>query len=89
MVRSRRRWVPAPLRPVVPNGYERQFVYEYGAVSMSRKDPRENGEFLPQVRQTHPADLIVMAPDGARSHKAQDLTVPAHVRLLALPADAP
>ncbi len=47
------------------------------------------GEFLSQVRQTHPADLLVIALDGARSHKAQDLTVPAHIRVPALPADAP
>ncbi len=33
MVRPRRCWAPAPLRPVIDNGYERQFVYVYGAVS--------------------------------------------------------
>jgi hypothetical protein len=33
MVRARRCWAPAPLRPVIDNGYERQFVYVYGAVS--------------------------------------------------------
>jgi hypothetical protein len=33
MVRPRRCWAPAPLRPVISNGYERQFVYVYGAVS--------------------------------------------------------
>ena len=33
MVRIRRCWAPSPLRPVVENGYEREFVYVYGAVS--------------------------------------------------------
>ena len=33
MVRIRRCWAPAPACPVVPNGYERQFVYVHGAVS--------------------------------------------------------
>jgi hypothetical protein len=33
MVRIRRCWSPAPLRPSVSNGYERQFVYVYAAVS--------------------------------------------------------
>ena len=33
MVRIRRCWSPAPQRPVVDNGYERQFQYVYGAVS--------------------------------------------------------
>ena len=41
MVRIRRCWSPAPARPTVPNGYEREFVYVYGAVS-----PLE-GEILP------------------------------------------
>jgi len=33
MVRPKRCWAPAPLRPVMSNGYEREFVYVYGAVS--------------------------------------------------------
>jgi len=33
MVRIRRCWAPALMRPVVDNGYERQFTYVYGAVS--------------------------------------------------------
>jgi hypothetical protein len=33
MVRIRRCWAQKPMRPTVCNGYERQFVYVYGAVS--------------------------------------------------------
>jgi len=33
MVRIRRCWAPSPKRPTVCNGYEREFVYVYGAVS--------------------------------------------------------
>ena len=33
MVRIRRCWAPSPERPVVSNGYEREFVYVYGVVS--------------------------------------------------------
>jgi hypothetical protein len=33
MVRIRRCWSPSPLRPVVDNGYQRQFIYVYGAGS--------------------------------------------------------
>ena len=33
MVRIRSCWAPAPQRPVVDNGYEREFQYVYGAVS--------------------------------------------------------
>ena len=99
MVRPRRCWAPAPLRPVISNGYERQFVYVYGAVSplqgqldwrlCREMNTARMGEFLAQVSQAHPADLIVMVLDGASSHKAKDLVIPENIRLLALPPYAP
>lgn len=33
MAKARRCWAPAPCRPVMPNGYQRQFTYVYEAVS--------------------------------------------------------
>lgn len=99
MTRPKRCWAPAPLRPTMRNGYEREFVYVYGAVS-----PREGeldwrlcremntarmGEFLDQVSQAHPAEFLVMVVDGASSHKAKDLVVPENIRLLPLPPYAP
>jgi hypothetical protein len=99
MVRPKRCWAPAPLRPVVGNGYEREFVYVYGAVSpvegeLDWRLGREMNtmcmaEFLAQVSQAHPADLIVMVLDGASSHKAKDLAVPDNIRLLSLPPYSP
>ena len=99
MVRPKRCWAPAPLRPVISNGYERQFVYVYGAVSplegeLDWKLCREMntvrmGEFLSQVSQAHSTELIVMVLDGASSHKAKDLVIPENMRLLALPPYAP
>ena len=98
-VRPKRCWAPAPLRPVLGNGYEREFVYVYGAVSplegeldwrLGREmNTARMAEFLAQVSQAHPAELIVMVLDGASSHKAKDLTVPDNIRLLALPPYAP
>jgi hypothetical protein len=99
MVRPRRCWAPGPLRPVISNGYERQFVYVYGAVSplqgqldwrlCREMNTTRMGEFLIQVSQAHPTDLIVMVLDGASSHKAKDLAIPENIRLLALPPYAP
>jgi len=81
------------------NGYERQFVYVYGAVSplqgeldwriCGEMNTVRMGEFLQQVSQAHPAELIVMVVDGASSHKSKDLAIPANIRLLALPPYAP
>ena len=99
MVRPRRCWAPAPLRPVINNGYERQFIYVYGAVSplegqldwrlCREMNTVRMGKFLTQVSQAHPTDLIVMVLDGASSHKAKDLVIPENIRLLALPPYAP
>ena len=36
MARIRRCWAPAPLRPVVCNGYEREFTYVYGSVRWTK-----------------------------------------------------
>lgn len=99
MARPRRCWAPLPWRPVMLNGYERQFVYVYGAVSPLQGDldwmlcgemnTVRMGEFLGQVSCTHPDEFIVMIVDGASSHRAQDLGVPENIRLLPLPAYAP
>ena len=99
MVRPKRCGAPRPLRPVLRNGYEREVVYVYGAVSplegeLDWRRCREMntvrmGEFLLQVSQAHPREFIVMVVDGASSHKAKDLVIPDNIRLLPLPPYAP
>ena len=99
MVRIRRCWSPAPMRPVVDNGYERQFVYVYGAVSpiqgeldwmiVSEMNTERMNEFLRQVSRAHPRDFIVMVVDGASSHRSRDLAVPDNMRLHRLPGYSP
>lgn len=99
MVRIRRCWAPTPQRPVVANGYEREFVYVYGAVSplegeldwmICRKMNTERmGEYLAQVTAAHREEFIVMVVDGASSHVAKDLVVPENIRLLRLPSYSP
>lgn len=98
-VRPKRCWAPRPLRPVLRNGYEREFVDGSGAVS-----PREGeldwrlcremntgrmGAFLIQVRQAHPRECIVRVVDGASSHTAKALVIPDNIRLLPLLPYAP
>lgn len=99
MVRPRRSWAPAPMRPVIANGYEREFVYVYGAVSPLQGELdwmlcREMNnvrmsEFLAQVSRAHPDDLIAMVVDGASSHKSKELIVPENIQLLRLPSYSP
>ena len=56
------------MRPVVSNGYEREFVYAYGAVSplegeldwqlYREMNTVRRGEFLTRVSRVHPAGPI-------------------------------
>ncbi len=99
MARIRRCWAPAPLRPLVRNGYERQFTYVYGGVSpmegqldwtlSAQMNTVQMNAFLAQVSQAHPHEFIVMVVDGASSHKSKDLVVPENIRLISLPAYSP
>ena len=99
MAKPRRWWAPKPCRPVMLNGYEREFVYAYGAVSPREGDldwkicPQMNtqrmNEFLEQLDRKHPGDFIVMIVDGASSHRGKDLIIPENIRLLPLPAYSP
>jgi hypothetical protein len=99
MVRIRRCWAPAPQRPTVDNGYEREYTYVYGAVSplegqldwmiCQQMNTERMSEFLAQVSLAHPHDFIVMVVDGASSHVAKDLVIPENIRLHRLPPYSP
>ncbi len=99
MVRIRRCWAPLPLRPKVDNGYERQFVYVYGAVSplqgeldwkiCQKMNTEEMNAFLAQVSQAHAEEFIFMVVDGASSHRSQDLVIPENIHLHRLPGYSP
>jgi len=99
MVRIRRCWSPSPLRPKVDNGYERQFVYVYGAVSplegqldwmiCKEMNTERMSEFLRQVSQSHENEYIVTVLDGASSHKSKELAIPENMCFHRLPAHSP
>jgi transposase len=81
------------------NGYEREFVYAYGAVSPREGDfdwrlntemnAHRMSEFLAQIAARYPDDFILMVVDGASSHRAKDLNIPENIRLVPLPAYSP
>lgn len=99
MSRPRRCWSPPGARPVMENGYEREFTYVYGAVSplegemeyriCEKMNTEEMGAFLRQVGARHPDDHILMVVDGASSHKAKALSIPDNISLILLPAYSP
>ena len=81
------------------NGYEREFVYVYGAVSPRESHfdwkicPQMNtermSEFLDQIARRYPEDFIIMIVDGASSHRGKDLVIPNNMKLFPLPAYSP
>ena len=99
MARAKRCWAPGLQRPVMANGCERQFTYVCGAVSplegdfdsmlCEKMNTEQMGIFLRQVRARYPGEFILMVLDGASSHRAKDLPVPADMHLEPLPAYAP
>lgn len=99
MVRIRRCWSPAPQCHIVPNGYERQFVYVYGAISpiegemdwmiCREMNTERMSVFLHQISQAYPEDFMVMVVDGASSHKSKGLWCPYNIRLVRLPPYSP
>ena len=99
MAKPRRCWAPKPCRPVMLNGYEREFVYVYGAVSPQDGDfdwkvcPEMNSErmseFLQQIGKQYSREFIIMVVDGASSHRSKGLVIPENIRLLPLPAYSP
>lgn len=99
LVKIRRGWAPAPLRPRVDNGYERQFTYGYGAVSpmegeldwmlADKMNTERMGEFLAQVSAAPAAEYLVRIVDGASSHVAKALVVPENIVLYRLPPYSP
>lgn len=99
MVKIRRCWAPARLRPMVDNGYEREFTCGYGAVSpveggldwmiCDKMNTERMGEFLAQVSVAHPEEFMLLIVDGASSHVAKALVVPKNILLHRLPAYSP
>jgi hypothetical protein len=92
-------WAPLPLRPVVGSQLVREYVYAYVAVCPTDRqmssmilpwvDARLMSIFLAQTAAQFPNDFCVMFLDGAGWHTAHELTVPANMRLLALPPYSP
>ena len=99
MSRPRRCWAPPGTRPMMMNGYEREFTYVYGVVSplegtmdyrvCNKMNTEEMGTFLKQVSEQYPDEYLLMVVDGASSHRAKALEVPANVALIGLPGYSP
>jgi transposase len=96
---ARRCWTPAGGRSEVSGQRGRE--YEYACAAVSPQDgaldtlvlPAVNTEamsiFWTEVSQRHANELLMVGRDGAGGHWAKRLPVPAHMRLVFLPAWSP
>ena len=92
-------WAPKGVRPKITAAVEREFRYEYGAISpfegeidwmsADSMNTENMSRFLAKVSVAHPNDLILMVVDGASSHRAKDLTVPSNIILQGMPPYSP
>lgn len=97
--RAKRCWAPPGVRPHVPAQVVREYTYVYAAVApalgqmISLILPEASTEmmnlFLEQVSQTFSKYFIVMQVDGAGWHRANDLVIPANIRLISQPTYSP
>ena len=93
--RCRYCWAKRPLRPMVKAMLTHQYVYAYGAVSItdgcfdSLVLPHVNGQcmalFLNEIARRYPQENILMVVDGAGWHRNQAMVVPANLKLHFLP----
>jgi transposase len=92
-------WAPAPLRPVVAQGVVREYTYAYVALAPEEGDldwmvaptmsTIDMGAFLRHVAERHRDRFVVLVVDGAPSHRATHLHVPANMALVRLPPYSP
>ncbi|MFO1352145.1 MAG: IS630 family transposase [Gammaproteobacteria bacterium] len=95
----RRCWAPPGCRPVVKRQAVREYTYAYGAAcprtgsfdALILPDIRTAclERFLVELSRRHADTHILLWADGAGSHKAQALTVPANLTLKHLPPYSP
>jgi DDE superfamily endonuclease len=92
-------WAPPHIRPVVDCQIVREYTYAYGGVCPhdgvldSLILPTMHSKcfelFAAEITKRHPDELIIMVCDGAGSHTANDLSLPANIRILTLPPYSP
>ena len=92
-------WAPAGMRPCTPHHIVREAVYAFAAIApkqgqmtsliLPSADTDMMTLFLEHVSKEFADALIVMQVDGAGWHHAQELQLPANIRLIFQPPYSP
>ena len=92
-------WAPAPCRPAASAALVREYRHVFGSVCpktghldyMSADNMKTDNmsAFLRRASRARPNHFAAMAVDGASSHKAKSLKMPANASLIVLPPCSP
>ena len=92
-------WAPYPIRPIVPQGVVREYMYAYTAASpldghidftiQPFLDSENVNHFLKYLSAQHSNEEIVLVWDGARAHTGAEVIVPENIYPVLLPPRSP
>jgi transposase len=92
-------WAPYPIRPIIPQGVVREYVYAYTAASpldgridftiQPFLDSDNVNQFLKYLSAWHSNEEVILVWDGARAHTADEVKVPSNIHPILLPPRSP
>lgn len=92
-------WAPYPMRPVVPKGFVREYIYAYTAASpMNGRidftiqpflDTQNVNHFLQYLSAQHSNEEVILVWDGARAHTSDEVKMPSNIYPILLPPRSP
>lgn len=99
LMQPRACWAPYPVRPIIPQGVVREYVYAYTAASpidgridftvQPFLDTENVNHFLKFLSAQHSNENVVLVWDGARAHTSDDVKMPSNIHPILLPPRSP
>lgn len=99
LMQPRACWAPYPIRPVIPQGVVREYVYAYtaacpidGHIDFTVQpflDTENVNHFLKYLSAQHSNEEVVLVWDGARAHTSDDVKMPNNIHPILLPPRSP
>lgn len=92
-------WAPFPMRPRIPQGVVREYVYAYtaacpidGRIDFTIQpflDTENVNHFLKFLSSQHSNEEVVLVWDGARAHTGEEVMMPSNIYSVLLPPRSP
>jgi len=92
-------WAPYPMRPIIPQGVVREYIYAYTAANpldghidfaiQPFLDAENVSYFLKYLSAQHSNEDVVLVWDGARAHTGDEVKIPSNIHPILLPPRSP